>query len=44
MGIVLTQLVNKGTPVLSGSVPVRTNTEDLNGFYGVPEFSQYRAY
>jgi len=41
VGIALTQLVNKGTPVLYGSVPVRTNMEDLNDSYGVPEFSQY---
>ncbi|MFC2006255.1 trimethylamine methyltransferase family protein [Chloroflexota bacterium] len=40
-GIVLTQLVNKGTPVLYGSVPGRANMDDLNDSYGVPEFSQY---
>ena len=40
-GIVLTQLVNKGTPVLYGSVPVRTRMDDLNDSYGVAEFSQY---
>jgi len=40
-GIALTQLVNKGAPVLYGSVPVRTRMDDLNDSYGVPEFSQY---
>jgi trimethylamine--corrinoid protein Co-methyltransferase len=40
-GITLTQLVNKGTPVLYGSVPVRSRMDDLNDSYGVPEFSQY---
>jgi trimethylamine--corrinoid protein Co-methyltransferase len=40
-GISLTQLVNKGTPVLYGSVPGRANMADLHDSYGVPEFSQY---
>ncbi|MFC2007768.1 trimethylamine methyltransferase family protein [Chloroflexota bacterium] len=40
-GISLTQLVNKGTPVLYGSVPGRANMDDLSDSYGVPEFSQY---
>jgi len=40
-GIALTQLVNKGTPVLYGSVPVRARMDDLHDSYGVPEFSQY---
>lgn len=40
-GIALTQLVNKGTPVLYGSVPGRASMDDLNDSYGVPEFSQY---
>jgi len=40
-GIVLTQLVNKGTPVVYGSVPGRANMDNLNDSYGVPEFSQY---
>ncbi len=40
-GIALTQLVNKGTPVLYGSVPVRARMDDLYDSYGVPEFSQY---
>ena len=42
-GISLTQLVNKGTPVLYGSVPGRANMADLNDSYGVPEFSQYNV-
>jgi len=41
VGIALTQLVNKGTPVLYGSVPVRTRMDNLYDSYGVPEFSQY---
>ena len=40
-GVALAQLVNKGTPVLYGSVPGRANMEDLSDSYGVPEFSQY---
>ncbi|MFC2056926.1 trimethylamine methyltransferase family protein [Chloroflexota bacterium] len=40
-GISLTQLVNKGTPVLYGSVPGRANMRDLSDSYGNPEFSQY---
>ncbi|MFC2041418.1 trimethylamine methyltransferase family protein, partial [Chloroflexota bacterium] len=40
-GIALTQLVNKGTPVLYGSVPGRASMDDLSDSYGVPEFSQY---
>ena len=40
-GITLTQLVNKRTPVLYGSVPGRANMADLHDSYGVPEFSQF---
>jgi len=40
-GIALAQLVNKGTPVLYGSVPVRARMEDLYDSYGAPEFNQY---
>ena len=40
-GVILTQLVNKGTPVIYGSVPGRANMDDLNDSYGAPEFSQY---
>jgi len=39
--IALTQMVNKGAPVLYGSVPGRASMDDLNDSYGVPEFSQY---
>lgn len=42
-GITLTQLVNKGTPVLYGSVPGRANMADLHDSYGVPEFSQFNV-
>ena len=42
-GISLAQLVNKGTPVLYGSVPGRANMNNLNDSYGVPEFSQYNV-
>jgi len=41
VGIILTQLVSKGTPVLYGSVPVRARMDDLYDSYGVPEFNQY---
>ena len=40
-GIALTQLAQKGAPVLYGSVPVRTRMDNLNDCYGVPEFNQY---
>ena len=41
VGIALTQLVNKGTPVLYGSVPGRAHMVNLYDSYGVPEFNQY---
>jgi len=41
VGIALSQLVNKGTPVLYGSVPVRADMVNLYDSYGAPEFSQY---
>ncbi|MCL0094578.1 trimethylamine methyltransferase family protein [Dehalococcoidales bacterium] len=41
VGIALTQLVNKATPVLYGSVPSRASMVDLYDSYGVPEFNQY---
>ena len=41
VGIALAQLVNKGTPVLYGSVPVRARLDNLYDCYGAPEFSQY---
>ncbi len=40
-GITLSQLVNKGTPVLYGSVPVRVRLDNLGDSYGAPESSQY---
>ena len=40
-GITLSQLVNKGTPVIYGSVPVRARMDNLNDSYGAPETSQY---
>jgi trimethylamine--corrinoid protein Co-methyltransferase len=40
-GVCLTQLVNKGAPVIYGSVPGRANMNDLSDSYGIPEFSQY---
>jgi trimethylamine---corrinoid protein Co-methyltransferase len=40
-GIVLTQLVNPGTPVLYGAVPVRARLDNLHDFYGAPEFIHY---
>jgi trimethylamine--corrinoid protein Co-methyltransferase len=40
-GVCLTQLVNKGAPVIYGSVPGRANMSDLSDSYGVTEFSQY---
>ncbi len=42
-GITMAQLVNKGTPVLYGSVPVRARMDDLCDSYGVPEFNQYNV-
>lgn len=40
-GIVLTQLVNPGTPVLYGAVPVRARLDTLHDLYGAPEFIHY---
>ena len=40
-GITLSQLVNKGTPVIYGCVPVRARLDTLNDSYGAPETSQY---
>jgi len=41
VGIALSQMVNRGTPVLYGSVPVRARMTDLHDSYGAPEFNQY---
>ena len=40
-GITLSQLVNKGTPVIYGSVPVIARMDNLYDSYGAPESSQY---
>ena len=40
-GITLSQLVNRGTPVLYGSVPVRARMDTLGDSYGSIETSQY---
>jgi len=42
-GITLGQLVNKGTPMLYGSVPVRARLDNLYDSYGAPETSQYNV-
>jgi trimethylamine--corrinoid protein Co-methyltransferase len=42
-GITLGQLVNKGAPMLYGSVPVRARLDTLNDSYGAPETSQYNV-
>ncbi len=41
VGITLGQLVNNGTPVLYGSVPVRARMDTLGDSYGSVETSQY---
>jgi trimethylamine--corrinoid protein Co-methyltransferase len=40
-GITLGQLVNRGTPMLYGSVPVRARMDNLGDSYGSVETSQY---
>ena len=40
-GITLGQLVNRGTPVIYGSVPVRARMDTLGDSYGAVETSQY---
>jgi len=42
-GITLGQLVNPGTPVIYGSVPVRARMDTLNDSYGAVETSQYNV-
>ena len=42
-GITLTQLVNPGTPVLYGAVPVRARLDTLHDLYGAPEFIHYNV-
>ena len=40
-GVTLSQLVNRGTPVIYGSVPVRARLDTLGDSYGAVETSQY---
>ena len=40
-GVALTQLVSPGSPVLYGSVPVRSRLDTLDDMYGAPEFNHY---
>ena len=42
-GITLGQLVNPGTPVIYGSVPVRARMDTLGDSYGAVETSQYNV-
>jgi trimethylamine--corrinoid protein Co-methyltransferase len=42
-GILLTQLINPGTPAIYGAVPVRARMDDLHDLYGCPEFNQYNV-
>ena len=42
-GIVLSQMVRPGTPVLYGSVPTRARLDDLLDSYALPEFGQYNV-
>ncbi|MFO7870016.1 MAG: trimethylamine methyltransferase family protein [Kiritimatiellia bacterium] len=40
-GITLNQMVQPGSSILYGAVPVRTRLDNLNDMYGAPEFSHY---
>lgn len=40
-GVALSQMVNPGTPVIYGSVPVRARMDNLHDMYCAPEFNQY---
>jgi trimethylamine---corrinoid protein Co-methyltransferase len=40
-GTVLTQVINPGTPILYGAVPVRARLDNLHDLYGAPEFIHY---
>lgn len=42
-GVTLTQVVNPGTPVLYGAVPVRARLDTLHDLYGAPEFIHYNV-
>lgn len=41
-GVALNQLASPGSPVLYGSVPVRTRLDNLNDMYGAPEVNHYQ--
>ncbi len=40
-GVVLSQLVREGAPVLYGSNPLRVRMDNLDNMYGAPETNQY---
>lgn len=40
-GVAISQLAAPGTPVLYGSVPVRTRLDNINDMYGAPKFNHY---
>ncbi|MGA1871346.1 MAG: trimethylamine methyltransferase family protein [bacterium] len=40
-GITLSQIINPGSPVIYGSVPVRARMDNLHDMYGAPEFNHY---
>lgn len=40
-GITLAQIINPGTPVIYGCVPVQARLDNLNDAYGAPESSAY---
>jgi trimethylamine--corrinoid protein Co-methyltransferase len=42
-GVALAQIVNPGTPVLYGAVPVRARLDTLHDLYGAPEFIHYNV-
>ncbi|MFW6136433.1 MAG: trimethylamine methyltransferase family protein [Candidatus Aminicenantaceae bacterium] len=42
-GITLAQIINPGTPVLYGAVPVRARLDTLHDLYGVPEVIHYNT-
>lgn len=42
-GITVAQVVNPGTPVLYGAVPVRARLDTLHDLYGAPEFVHYNT-
>ncbi len=42
-GVVLSQAVSQGAPVIYGSVPVRARMDNLHDMYGAPEFNSYNV-